>query len=233
MIKIGLIILQFTLIKSLNFKNFISSLVFSSQLLNPLPLLNPYVPSKIINSHSQSVSSTTVIDNNIYFYGEITAESCKELNSLLIELDKNSKMFSDKFKTIAPPINLHIQSEGGSLMNTFYVVDLINNLETPVYTFVDGYAASAGSLISVTGKKRYMTKNSFILIHQLSSSMNDGKFNDLDDNMNNLNKFMNTIRKIYLEKTKIPIDNLNNILEHDLWLNSQESLDYGLVDYII
>ena len=118
-------------------------------------------------------------------------------------------------------------------MNTFYVVDLINNLETPVYTYVDGYVASAGSLISVCGKKRYMTKNSFIMIHQLSTSLGEGKFNDLDDNMDNLNKFMDTIRNIYSEKTKIPIDELNDILDHDLWMNSKESLDYGLVDYII
>ena len=151
----------------------------------------------------------------------------------MIELDKNSKIFSDNFNINPPPINLHIQCEGGSLMNTFYVIDLINNLETPVYTYVDGYVASAGSLISVMGKKIYMTKNSFIMIHQLSSSLGEGKFNDLDDNMDNLNKFMETIRNIYLEKTKIPIDNLNDILEHDLWMNSKESLEYGLVDYII
>ena len=118
-------------------------------------------------------------------------------------------------------------------MNTFYVIDLINNLKTPVYTYVDGYVASAGSLISVVGKKRFMTKNSFIMIHQLSSSLGQGKFNDFDDNMDNLNKFMETLRNVYLEKTKIHIDDLNNILEHDLWMNSKESLDYGLVDYII
>jgi ATP-dependent protease ClpP protease subunit len=51
--------------------------------------------------------------------------------------------------------------------------------------------------------------------------------------MDNLNKFMDTIRNIYSEKTKIPIDELNDILDHDLWMNSKESLDYGLVDYII
>jgi ATP-dependent Clp protease protease subunit len=78
-----------------------------------------------------------------------------------------------------------------------------------------------------------MTKNSFIMIHQLSTSLGEGKFNDLDDNMDNLNKFMDTIRNIYSEKTKIPIDELNDILDHDLWMNSKESLDYGLVDYII
>jgi len=225
MIKSIFFILQCSLINSLNIKNFVGSLLLSSSLNSPLSLENA-------NLYTQQ-PTVTVSNNNIYFYGPITADSCRELDNALIDLDKNSKIFSDNFNVSPPPINLHIQSEGGSLMNTFYVVDLINNLETPVYTYVDGYVASAGSLISVVGKKRYMTKNSFIMIHQLSSSLGEGKFNDLDDNMDNLNKFMDTLRNIYLDKTKIPIDNLNNILEHDLWMNSKESLDYGLVDYII
>jgi ATP-dependent protease ClpP protease subunit len=217
--------LQFILIRSLNIKNALGSFLLSSS-LNLSPVIennNMYVQQPVL----------TISNNNIYFYGPITAESSRELDNALIELDRNSKIFSNNFKIDPPPINLHIQSEGGSLMNTFYVVDLINNLETPVYTYVDGYVASAGSLISVVGKKRYMTKNSFIMIHQLSTSLGEGKFNDLDDNMDNLNKFMDTIRNIYSEKTKISIDELNDILDHDLWMNSKESLDYGLVDYII
>ena len=239
MLKFIFFILQCTLIKSLNVKNIISSLLLSSSLNSPFSLENiPFslenIPIKLENKNVFIQQPTvTVSNNNIYFYGPITTESCKELDNALIELDKDSKIFSDNFKISPPPINLHIQSEGGSLMNTFYVVDLINSLETPVYTYVDGYVASAGSLISVIGKKRFMTKNSFIMIHQLSSSLGESKFNDLDDNMDNLNKFMNTLRDIYLEKTKIPLDDLNNILEHDLWMNSKESLDYGLVDYII
>jgi len=225
MIKYFIFILQFFSINSFNFQKITASLLLSSSLNIPISLEN-------VNLYTQQ-TTIKVVDNNIYFYGPVTSESCRELDDALILLDKNSKIFSTNSDINPPSINLHIQSEGGSLMNTFYVIDLINNLETPVYTYVDGYVASAGSLISVVGKKRYMTKNSFIMIHQLSSSLGEGKLNDLDDNMNNLNKFMDTIINIYLEKTKISIDDLNNILERDLWMNSKESLAYGLVDYVI
>ena len=225
MIKYLIFILQLISIRSFNIKKIVGSLLLSSSLNNPISLENP-----ILYTHPTSIK---ISDNNIYFYGPITTESCRELDDALISLDKNSIIFSTNFNTSPPPINLHIQSEGGSLMNTFYVIDLINNLQTPVYTYVDGYVASAGSLISVVGKKRFMTKNSFIMIHQLSSTVVEGKINDLDDNMDNLNKFMDTIRNIYLEKTKISLEDLNKILDHDLWMNSKESLDYGLVDYIL
>ena len=96
------------------------------------------------------------------------------LRNQLVTLDSNSKIFATQYSTPPPPINLHIQSSGGSLMNTYYIVDLIQSLETPVNTFIDGFAASAATLISVAGDKRYMTKNSLMLIHQLSSQ-NGGK----------------------------------------------------------
>lgn len=223
-----LLFLQILVIQAFDLRKITSSLLLSSSFIQ-----QPSNIHVLENIHYSQPASIRVLDNNIYFYGPITSESCRELDDALISLDKNSKVFSTNFGISPPPINLHIQSEGGSLMNTFYVMDLISSLKTPVYTYVDGYVASAGSLISVMGKKRYMTKNSFIMIHQLSSSLGEGKFNDLDDNMENLNKFMDTIRKVYFDKTKIPVSELNNILEHDLWMNSKECLEYGLVDEIL
>jgi ATP-dependent protease ClpP protease subunit len=231
--KLIFIICQLVCVNSFDIKKFAASVLLSTSLNNNhLPTNNNFIQleNPYINQYSSSIR---IINNDIYFYGQITSQSCKELNDVLLSLDNESKKFMINFNTDPPPINLHIQSEGGSLMDTFYTIDLIDNLETPVNTYVDGYVASAGSLISVVGKKRFMTKNSFIMIHQLSSTLGEGKFNDLDDNMDNLNKFMETIRNLYLKKSKIPKDRLNDILDHDLWMNSKECLDYGLVDEIL
>ena len=38
-----------------------------------------------------------------------------------------------------------------------------------IYTVIEGYTASAGTLISVYGRKRFIRKNTYMLIHQLSS----------------------------------------------------------------
>ena len=248
--KLFLLFLQFNLSNSFNLPKAIGSFFISSSLINNNMNQQLILPknTNTINKISEitdnneklnipneklNIPNIKINNNDIYFYGPINSQSCQELSEILLTLNTNAKIFSVNFGIDPPPINLHIQSEGGSLLNAFYVADLINNLETPVYTFIDGYTASAGSLISVMGNKRFMTKNSFIMIHQLSSSLGEGKFNDLDDNMNNLNKFMETITNIYLEKTKIPINTLKNILEHDLWMNSEECVNYGLVDKII
>lgn len=170
----------------------------------------------------------TIIDNDVYFYSSINQKSSFELERVLIELDNRSK----KTNTTDVPINLHIQSYGGSLHHSLYLIDLISNLETPVYTYIDGYAASAATLLSIAGKKRFMTKNSIMLIHQLSSGF-EGKFNEIRDENENINNLMSFIVRYYLENTKLNIDELRGLLKRDLWLNSEKCLSYGLVDKII
>lgn len=237
-IPLFLFMFQWTLVNSILpflWKRIVPSLLLTASIqhatIDTLPIQhNNLVTLESTNTHTSDIR---VSNNNVFFYGPITSESCRELSDVLITLDNNSETFSINFGISPPPINLHLQTEGGSLMNTFYIIDLVDHLKTPVHTYVDGYVASAGSLISVVGKKRYMTKNSFIMIHQLSSSLGEGKFNDLDDNMDNLNKFMDTIRNIYLSKTNMPLNQLNDILDHDLWMNSKECLEHGLVDEII
>ena len=172
------------------------------------------------------------LNNDIYFYGPVTQRSCFELKNKINELDLRSSVYTAQYKIPPPPIHLHIQSNGGSIFHTLYIVDLIQNIDTPVYTYIDGFAASAATLISVVGKKRFITKNSLMLIHQLSGSDN-GKFYELQDQMTNMNILMNTIGNIYLNKTNIPPSELDVLLRKDLWLDSKTCLNYGLVDKII
>ena len=51
---------------------------------------------------------------------------------MIKNLDIKSKELELKYEHRIP-IKLHIQSMGGELMPTFYVCDLIRNLETPVH----------------------------------------------------------------------------------------------------
>ena len=97
--------------------------------------------------------------NSIYFYSGLNDESVFKLNSNILYLSETLETGEE--------INLHIQSGGGSLLPSLSTVDLIRTCDMPVNTFVEGYAASAATLISVVGAKRFMTKNSVMLIHQL------------------------------------------------------------------
>jgi len=198
-----------------------------------------YISQNILNGESDASPADVKIDGTkdvdtplmINFYSPVTAETCILLTTMLRKLDTKSKEL-EQIYGFRIPIKLHIQSLGGELMPSFYVCDLIQNLETPVHTYVDGYAASAASVIAVCGDKRYMTKHSSILIHQLKSA-SSGKFNEMKDEMSNLNSFMNNLKDIYLEHSSINETELEKLFLSDIWLPSTKCLDLGLVDEIV
>ena len=171
-------------------------------------------------------------NNNIYFYGAVSESSTLQLKTKLEELNTQLQTMAFHYNIESPPIHLHIQSYGGSLLHTFYIMDVIKTLKTPVYTYIDGFAASAATLMSVCGKRRFMTENSVMLVHQLSSGAS-GKFEELKNEYSNLVEFMEIIKKTYLTYGNISSENLNELLKQDLWLNSNRSLEYGFVDEII
>jgi len=186
-------------------------------------------PSDDCNSGGQSVE---VIDNAILFYGEVTENNAKLLNKAIRSLDRDLKLFSIKYGCDSPPIKLHISSRGGSVFAGLSVADTIKLCNTPVHTYIDGKAASAATLISICGDKRYMTENAFILIHQLSSGM-WGKYEEIKDEVKNLDLIMKKIKKLYSQYTSISPKKLDEMLKHDLWLEENESVKLGLVDDII
>jgi ATP-dependent Clp protease protease subunit len=170
-------------------------------------------------------------DNCIMFYGEVNGDNAKLLNKALRTMDKDLQVVKVKYG-VQVPIKLYINSYGGSIFAGFSTVDTIKSLSTPVHTYIDGSAASAATLISVVADKRFIHQNSFMLIHQLSSVM-WGKYEEFKDEMENLDMLMSRIKDIYKEHCSIPKKELDEILKHDLWLDSAKCVKWGLVDGIV
>ncbi len=169
--------------------------------------------------------------NHIYFYSEVDRDSIYELNALIKEAEEESILTSYKLNIDEIPIYIHISSYGGSVFAAFNAIDIIQACKVPIHTIIDGATASAGTLISIMGKKRYIRPNAQMLIHQLSSGC-WGKMSEIEDEYKNLQQLMERIREFYREKTKIPKKELNDLLKHDLWLNKDKCLKYGLVDEV-
>ena len=174
-----------------------------------------------------------VIENKIYFYADIDSTSAVELIKMLVETDiklQNTKnTLGDDY---TPVCHLHLSTNGGEIFSAFAIVDTIRQMKSKVYTYVDGAVASAGTLISLAGEKRYMGKYSHLLIHQLSGGMY-GKFNEMEDEIYNCTALMKLLKAFYKEKTKMPMKKLDEILNKDIWLSADECLQFGIVDQII
>lgn len=178
-------------------------------------------------------SNIRVVENTIFFYADVTEQSALELNAILYELDAKLKnTFNFLGPDFVPHIKLRINSYGGSVFAGMAILDTIRNLKSEVHTYIDGAAASAATIISVAGKKRFIGKNSLMLIHQLSSG-SYGKFSEMEDDMENNRRIMKMIKDIYKQYTKVPMKQIDEILKHDLWFDSSKCLEFGLVDQVL
>jgi ATP-dependent Clp endopeptidase proteolytic subunit ClpP len=184
------------------------------------------------DDEEEESSELESVDNSVFFYTGVSKKSILNLNKKIKKLSNNLIYNSTCLGTQLPDINLHINSPGGSLLDCFASVDTIRRNKVPVHSIVEGSAASAATMISVVSQKRSITKHSFMLIHQLSSGL-WGKFEDLKDDMQNNQMFMDIIYKIYEEHTKIPKNTLKEILKRDIYFDAKTCLKYGLVDKIM
>ena len=148
--------------------------------------------------------------------------------------DKYSSDCEDQFEIkIEPkPITLYITSNGGYVYQVFSAIDTIRGMKIPVNTVCKGFVASAGTLLSLAGKRRYITESSYMLIHELRAGY-WGKYTNLSESFENSKQLMEHIKSYYLTRTKMTVEDLDEQLKKDVSWNAQTCLEKGLVDEII
>jgi ATP-dependent Clp endopeptidase proteolytic subunit ClpP len=176
----------------------------------------------------------SVIDNNeLYFYNDVNTESALVVNKTLSDLARQlliAKITFDLQET--PHIKLHINSDGGEVFGALSIVDRIQSSKVPVHSYAEGLVASASTLISVSCHKRYIRKNTILLIHQVRSWF-EGTYEDFNDEKQNMDLIMKVVKDIYLKHTKFTEDELNTLLKRDIYLNADDAIKYGLADEIV
>ena len=155
---------------------------------------------------------------------------CKKI----LDINHTDRVGLDKYRNYAMrPIELHVQSFGGSIYDMWSLIDVIESSNTPIITFCNGYCMSAAALIFLAEHYRIMYKHSAIMFHQLSS-MTFGKMNDLiieqaqtenlhKDMIKYIRKKTNLKKKFYKKYDK----NKENI-----YMDSKKCLKFGVCDEI-
>lgn len=170
--------------------------------------------------------------NRIFFYRDIDQKSMHDLVEKIHEVEAECISTASEWDIEIPAIHLHINSFGGEVYAALAALDHIRACRAPVYTYINGAAASAATMLSIAGTKRYMYPNAYMLIHQLSSGF-WGKYEEIKDEIVNLDGLMEHTRNIYRRYTQVPEKDLKSILKRDIWLSAEHCLKWGLVDEIM
>ena len=133
-------------------------------------------------------------------------------------------------------IILYINSPGGETTSGLAIYDTMQYIRPAVSTICLGMAASMASLLLAGGAKgkRFALPNSEVMIHQPSIAGGlSGQATDIkiyaDRILANKKKFI----EIYSERTGQPVEKIQEDMERDHYMTSQEAKEYGLIDEIL
>ena len=135
-------------------------------------------------------------------------------------------------KDPSSPIHLYISSPGGSVLDGYGIIDTMNLIEAPVYTYTIGLAASMGALIFLNGVKRYMLPHSELMLHQPLGGVS-GQASDIEITANRIIKMKKEINEMIATRCNIALEEVEKFTDRDRYFNATEAIDYGLADEII
>jgi len=170
-------------------------------------------------------------DNHLYFYDDVTSESCLRFTTLLREIDQDQQVKVAKGDIESGTIHIHINSYGGSLLDGFSMASSVKACRSRTVGYIEGVCASAVTLPLVCCDMRKMQQYCYFLMHQLSSA-HWGTHESFKDEMTNQDEFMRQIKAIYEKHTTINPDKLDKILSRDLFWNAKKCKKYGIIDEV-
>ena len=144
------------------------------------------------------------------------------ISQLLFLNAKNSKK----------PIHLYISSPGGSVLDEYGIIDTMNLIEAPVYTYTIGLAASMGALIFLNGTNRYMLPHSELMLHQPLGGVS-GQASDIEITANRIIKMKKDINEMIATRCNLALEEVEKFTDRDRYFSATEAIEYGLADEII
>ena len=179
----------------------------------------PYIIEKYDGSDKVfDLYSKLLTERIIFIEGEINDRTANIITSELLYLDSLNN----------DDIYLYINSRGGSITSGFAIYDTMNYVKSEIVTIGIGmFLLSSGAK-----GKRSALKNTEIMIHQPLGGIN-GQATEIQIAAERILKLKDKINKILSKNTKKPLSKIKKDTERDYFLNSEEALEYGIIDNII
>jgi ATP-dependent Clp protease protease subunit len=131
-------------------------------------------------------------------------------------------------------ITFQINSPGGSVASGLAIIDTMDYINCDIRTINLQLAASMGSLLLGKGTKgkRCSLRHARTMLHQ-SSGGAGGNIQDAKITMKEWEKINQELIDLLAEYTGKTPEQVSEDTLRDLWLDSKEAIDYGIVDEII
>jgi ATP-dependent Clp protease protease subunit len=159
----------------------------------------------------------------IWLCGEINKKSARRvITSLMWSMAKGTR-----------PIFIFLSTPGGDVDAALALYDTIKGLVgngVEIYTVAVGECFSAGTIVLQAGLKRFITPNTYLMIHEISA-WNLGKVSEQLETAHYLKEYQDRVFKILAERSKLGFRAIKRrCLRRNWWLPPEDVLKYGFAD---
>ena len=135
------------------------------------------------------------------------------------------------FKSIpkGKKINVHINSEGGSVQEGLGIYNAIKERAKDVTCYVDGYALSIASVFPLAAGKVVSPKSAIWMIHN-AWSFAQGNAKDMMDQAKMLEEHDAMLAEIYCEHTGKSTEEIRDCMAAETWIRGSAAVEFGLAD---
>lgn len=126
-------------------------------------------------------------------------------------------------------INVRINSPGGNVWDGLTIFNLLKEHPAQVHVHVDGLAASAASLIAMSGDLITMGEGTFMMIHN-PWSLAVGDAADMRKTADMLDKVQSQFIDIYSRRTGTERGDVVMMMDEETWLTDEEAVEKGFAD---
>ena len=187
--------------------------------------LIPTVIEKSSNGErAYDIYSRLLNDRIIILSGEIDDTLANSIIAQILYLDSQSN----------DDINIYINSPGGSITSGMAIYDTFNFVKSDIVTTCIGMCASMAAFLLSSGKKgkRFILPNAEVMIHQPLGGAK-GQATEIQIAAQRILNLRDKLNKMLSKNTNQTLKRIEGDTERDNYMNSEEALDYGLVDKIL
>jgi len=185
------------------------------------------IPMVVEQTHrgdrSFDIYSRLLKERIVFFQGPVHDQMASSICAQLIFLEADDP---------EKPIEIYINSPGGSVTAGLAIYDTMRFVNCPVNTLCMGQASSMGSLILCAGDRRRSLPNARIMLHQPSGGA-QGMASDIAIHAEEILKVRKRLTEIYAEHTGKAVETVAATLERDTFMSPMEAIQFGLIDEVI
>lgn len=146
--------------------------------------------------------------------------------------ENNAEAVRRKIQDVkAEKIHVHINSGGGSAFDGVAICNQLKQHNAEIIVHIDGWAASAASVIAMAGDKIIMPSNTMMMIHQ-ASTFEYGNADLFEKTARDLRKIDSALAASYKKRFVGTDEELKQLLKDETWLTAEEAVALGLADEI-